>query len=385
MDGDLAIDALNPTKKVDGVTGLGSSATHSSPVPQQSSSLTPAEKKDLEQARDMAGVPVLPPPQQLVDYDFSIENILAPLQEVKNHPADLDFMIEEMMADATNAMLTTWINAIHKDGQMLRAAELLQQQKARIQNEIADNKKAAAGEQEKMTTTIDRTVTFGLLLAAAMLSIGVNPATTSPVGFINFANLKPIGQLLATVSPSAADGAMLSLVTLFSGRAVTEAGIRTLPQAKLSKEKYNFEFAKNYTLSTLKLVNNGQIETAVKSLMPSGTQETLSYKSSLIKIALLAQTLGFCYHLETGSITGQEFASMLQGKMIFTKDDPRTPLIASLNYHLTKIPQSKRAEVIENLMAYFDSKPNLDELSDSANAVRSLFSSTSAVSRPIAG
>jgi hypothetical protein len=293
-------------------------------------------------------------------------------------------LIATMMDEATSKVLTTWINGLQNDAQYQQVALSLKKQRDQVQETQQQNQQLQESNKDSSKESAQKAATYGLLVSAGMLALGLG-TTVNSVGMASFATIKEIGQVVATIAPTSLDGVLTSIVSVFGGGIVTQAGLMTLKSSSQNKEKFNYEFAKNYSVRTLSIVNGNEIDQAVATVFANSGNDVISSKTTLAKVALLSQSLAFAYHLETGSLSGLELAGMLQGKIVFEKDDFRVPLVTALNAKLSQLPPAKRGDVIEKLMAYFDSKPDLDELAEPANAIRSLFGPISPIAIPIAG
>ena len=387
LSGIPPVDSVIKKHSVDhteGVSHMGSSKPASSV--QETSSLKASESKGLEQQREMAGVPLLPPPHQIQDYDFSLKNILAPIGNSREMMTaeEADLLITAMMQEATGKLLTAWISGLQKDAEHKQIADKLAQQRDQVTRALKMAQQLNESNIKASSKAARHATTYGLLVSAGLMALGLG-ANVNALGLVSFATLKEIVQIVASIAPTRVDGIASSIVSVFGGGIITQAGLMTLKSESHNKQKYNFEFAKNYAVKTLSIVNGNQIQQAVATVFATAGNDVITAKVTLANIALLAQPLAFAYHLETGSLSGLELAGMLQGKMVFDKDDPRTPLITAINDQIGRLPADKRVLVVEKLMAYFDSKPDLDELSEPANAILSLFGSMGSISTPIVG
>lgn len=231
----------------------------------------------------------------------------------------------------------------------------------------------------------DPAVTVTLPFMAASFVIGVTSmgeiATASVVGGPENAAKGGIQQIVSLISDDARDD--LGLIgALFAQGLVYRSIVETIAGEAVGKEEKGKAFARNYSRAVMKLVAGEELNQFINGLLSDKLSNGKPMKESrkqeltlIVKIVLLCTALAVMYKSETGAITGQEFAELLKpdGKIPLAPDDMKTRLVQMIRTLLSALPESERAKLLNNLIAYMDRNDNIDFMIKPANVFEKVF------------
>jgi hypothetical protein len=135
------------------------------------------------------------------------------------------------------------------------------------------------------------------------------------------------------------------------------------------------DFVKNYGDAIRKLVNNPNFDAISLKLIPPDVMQQLSSLKDkdfqeifpkmmgIIKLTLLFTALGAYYKFETGHLTGKEIIDLVTDPKKFNlpENDPRLPLIASIQNHLPALKEDVK-QYLEKVFEYFEGNPDYEDL-----------------------
>lgn len=297
-----------------------------------------------------AQFPILSPPQTQETTSTSSVGSIAQMEQKKH--------------EIITQMLDSWLASLEK----------IAQENKRAAEKLALNKLEIAYHEFKKQQTDQPNELFPVFaLGFIIIGTGIQQALTpDPTTGVQ---LNPIINMNTEMLPPVL-GDMRAELGLIG--ALFSAGIQYFTVAQIASKLANGKeapkdatFAKGYAENILALVGtlpfNSYLMAIVSKSLPKETtvapQKAIELVASL-KIVLLSAALAMLYQVETGRMTGDEFAAMLGGKIKFDQGDIRSKLITQLNQQLGLMSTKEREKVLTSLLEFFDGDPSLDTLAD---------------------
>lgn len=124
--------------------------------------------------------------------------------------------------------------------------------------------------------------------------------------------------------------------------------------------KPNKKFAEEYAKTVIQMVTGKDLDNAGGAML-SGKADNPSAGVTVLKISFLATALALLYKNEAGKITGDEFAGMLSGEIPLEKGDLKATLAGLIRSSLGQLPGDMRLTLVNNLLAYMDTNPKVEQ------------------------
>ena len=286
---------------------------------------------------------------------------------------DVDNMIDQAKHSAVTNMLDKWLESLQKLGEDKRAdeAERIQELLNRLFTAGTEGivPQGAEGNSASLAA-----VTALLVIASSVVSGVGGAAAISQPGLITINELSAIAASLGIV-PGQFIGALGLLGALFATAAFYPTLAQTLKDAKGETKKIDdAQFAKNYLEQVKRLIENPDFDKLAKyTIIARADASEVSEKLiAVVKLVLLFTAIALYYKVETGHLTGQEVAGLVNGEIKLPDDDPRLPLVKLIKESFTDIPEEELAQLLEGFFEYFDKNPKVDELVEPNSLLRSL-------------
>lgn len=135
-----------------------------------------------------------------------------------------------------------------------------------------------------------------------------------------------------------------------------------LSSSQAAPKEVNIKDAQNYAKRTLDMLKEGSDVSSILNGLSDGDKELVA----MAKVTMAALPLVALYTLEGGHPTAQEFKAMLTGEMKGMEGE-KEQLIQLIREQMQHIHPESKVALMENLMAYFESKPDVEEMFDSVN------------------
>lgn len=146
------------------------------------------------------------------------------------------------------------------------------------------------------------------------------------------------------------------------------------------EKEIDLAFARNYAKNILGKVGGNEINQFLAAMLvykfEEGTpisKEQLDRAVITTKLVMLSVAFALFYKVETGWLTGDEFAKFVKQNP-YKEGTVEFRLIETIKLYLKLIPPDDRATTLEEIMAYCDRNPNVDELLSPEKAFSKIFS-----------
>jgi hypothetical protein len=211
----------------------------------------------------------------------------------------------------------------------------------------------------------------GLLMAGFAPSMAQMASTT----------IAPVAQAMQAISLTGIVSlpmAFTGMVALIAAGAVIQSSVLTLLSGAKGKKAINAAFIEAYTQRILAAIKNPEFnQTLLKLYRREGDESKTEINLAQVKLILLSTALVLAYRAEAKWITKEEFADMVGDNptIQFKPKDARNELIAAFREILGELPAKEKGELMQRLMAYFESRPTVEELLKPNEVAVELFSS----------
>jgi hypothetical protein len=232
--------------------------------------------------------------------------------------------------------------------------------------------------------------------SAVAQAITVPGSTAVPA--VGAAGLEKIWvQIPASLVEGSIAGAAGLISALFSIGLMYQSTATSVANAPANTGKKDVEFARTYSRNLMKLLNSEAfgnfVKTSVVGKMEGAnllTEERKEQLLAIVKIVMLAGAIALYYKVETGGISGQEFAAMLLPKedkkrMVLPEGDIRIALVLMLQAQLELLSPEEGERLKAALIQYMDTSPDFDAMLKPGHLFAGLFNHLEDKRRPIAG
>lgn len=233
------------------------------------------------------------------------------------------------------------------------------------------------------------TMTLPFMAASFVLgatSLNKEYAVLGPGAQAEFASQQGIYNL-SKLLPNDARSDLGLIGALFSLGLVYQATVENIMSPGKAEKRKGMNFARNYVRNVMKMITSEKSVQFIKNLLGDKMgEERKDGILAAMKFVLLATALGIVYKIETGGMTGKEFAAMLSGNMKMDAGDLKTDLVGYLKIQLSMIPKEQQEPLLRSLIGFMDDNHNLDFMLNPSHVfekVLSDFNSGGPVHHPI--
>ena len=208
-------------------------------------------------------------------------------------------------------------------------------------------------------------MTASFVIAASFIMV-VDTASTELVG------VNPI-QDAAThfhhiFPPDFRDNANL-VVNLFAMGLMYKATLITIGGVEEGEKSKDLNFARNFAKGVIDKVNSNDINALLGAMLVHKlekgepvTKDRINQMATIAKLIMLALALAIVYKVQTGWLTGQEFAGMMNGEISLPKGEVESEVLQTMKNLLQQLPPGERVKVLIALMEYFDGNPSVEAM-----------------------
>lgn len=192
---------------------------------------------------------------------------------------------------------------------------------------------------------------------------------------------------LYNLVPSDARAELGLIGALFSVGLVYQATIESIMFPGKGEKPKGMAFARNYVRNVMKMITGEGADAFIRNLLGDKMDE--KRKDGILasmKLILLATALGVVYKIETGGISGKEFAALLSGKMELPKNDLKADLVGYIKIQLSMLSKTEQENLLSSLIGFMDDDHNLDFMLNPSHVferVLSDFNSGGPVHQPV--
>lgn len=186
--------------------------------------------------------------------------------------------------------------------------------------------------------------------------VGVNPIQDAATQFHHI------------VPPDFRDNANL-VVNLFAMGVMYYATAETIGGVGKGERPKDLNFARNFAKGVIDKVNSNDINALLGAMLVHKsekgepvTKDRINQMATMAKLIMLALALAIVYKVQTGWLTGQEFAGMMNGEISLPKGEMESEVLQTMKNLLQQLPPEERVKVLIALMEYFDSNPSVEAM-----------------------
>lgn len=174
------------------------------------------------------------------------------------------------------------------------------------------------------------------------------------------------------------------IAALFMVRQTAETMAMSVSGGQGGKQADLKQFANDYAKLVMQLVGKKDLDNIGKDVL-AGKTDRPEEGVALLKVSFLATAMALLYKADTGdTLNGEKFAALLNTREPPKESDTLGVLATLMRFHLSSLPADTRVRVIENLMAYMDTKPKVeDKMAEAAKLYASLMQEIPLDERPI--
>jgi hypothetical protein len=209
---------------------------------------------------------------------------------------------------------------------------------------------------------------MALVVAAGMVAMSVvNVASTSMVAANPIVDAASIASQV--LPPALADSSVMVINLLLPAMLYsTSFAIINGSGTSKGEKELDLEFARNYAQNILGKVGGNDINQFLGAMLVSKfegdkpiSKDQLDRAVITTKLVMLSVAFALFYKVETGWLSGLEFAKFIQENP-YKEGTVEFRLIETIKLYLKLIPPDDSSTTLEELMAYFDRNPDVDEL-----------------------
>lgn len=351
---------------IPGVGPLGSveEGTVTTPTGTDGTSTIQSSQEQAQEEIPRAGIPWLPFP------------ILGDIPDLKFNPEMIKFALANAQHEIVSTMLDKWQESIEQVNDDKREEEL---DKIRLGlNELFRPTASTLASKDNDSAAIAAATAVAIIMTIVVSGFGVSALSTVPG--TEMTNGLANAAIAAELVPSNMAAELGLIGAMYAAAIFYPALAMTIGAAGGEATKViDYEFAKNYAEQVINTLLNPAFDSfviaSVKTKSPNAanmTTEQLARMALIVKLSMLITSLSLLYKTETGGLTSQEIAAMLQGKMNFPPGDVRERIVSMVKMLLGELPETDRARLLEGFFTYIDSKPKLKDLLNPNQLLRTL-------------
>lgn len=212
------------------------------------------------------------------------------------------------------------------------------------------------------------------IIGATMVAGAAPAAEVTGVESISTKSVDAVWAQFASVVPPNLQEASVLVVNLFATGLIFQAAAGGLGKATEAggnqPQEFDKAFAQKFAQGVLQQVAGNEIRYSMIALMAQrfdGSQpvshERIQQLVVFAKLVLLSMAIAALYKVETKRITGREFADMVLGKMV-PRSKEEKELVKAFQDILNSLPNEEKMRILEVIIAYIDSDPDLEDLFD---------------------
>ncbi len=365
------------------------------------STIQKSDKKSTEDT-DAQSPPLIPPQQMFLLFNMINSMEEEHLQTINDEAIAVNNANKRLLAqqDAILNMLKKWVEQTHQKGETdLVDARKDYERKQAVQIEIVRDYIAdiSSGKQHLDQSTLS--IVLAGIISGAAVQIPMIINQTTGVATLDLArdSLMPLGgasltntiqSLGAGLPVSIQSGLTLDLTQVMANTsaacaywnmaAIASSGVATANASDVSATA-----TKAYARTLVEFVMQPNFDAFVKSRilrhidLATTPPEKLQAFTASMKTLLLASALAALDKAETGGviIRGADMKALLEGTVQppLAEGDMRLVLVKLIHEQLNLLPPETQNKLKTSMLAYFDTNPNMQALTDPAQSLIALF------------
>jgi len=206
------------------------------------------------------------------------------------------------------------------------------------------------------------------VIAMSFMGSYMNVVDTVSTGMVGVNPIQDAATSLSQVLPPNLIESTILTVNLFAVGLIYYAQAETIAGLKPGDQPKDLNFARNYAEAVLNKVNSNQINQFLMAVLvhhlENGqpiTPQRMEQLVNFAKLIMLSVALALLYKVETGWLTGQDFAGMIKENP-YKEGSVEYRVIESIREYLGQLPSAESAKMLEALMAFFDRNPSVDDM-----------------------
>lgn len=225
-------------------------------------------------------------------------------------------------------------------------------------------------------------MSMAFVVAAGMIGNAINVVNVASTPMVAVTPVVDAAQVASQVAPAALADSAAMTINLFLPAMLYSTTLAAANAANTGKgeKEIDLDFARNYAKTILAKVGGNEINQFLGALVVNKfdagepiTQEQLAQASNTTKLVMLSVAFALFYKVETGWLTGSEFANFIQNNP-YKQGTVEYNIINTIQQYISLIPPDDRAATIEQLMAYCDKNPSVEELLNPEKAFSNVIS-----------
>jgi hypothetical protein len=223
-------------------------------------------------------------------------------------------------------------------------------------------------ERHKNDTDTTAFMAMALVVAAGMVANAISVVDVASTSMIATKPVVDAAAVASQIAPAALADSTALTINLFLPAMLYATTFAVAAGGGKGEKQIDLEFARNYAKSILAKVGGNEIDQFLAAMIVNKfdngqpiSKEKLAQASIATKLIMLSVAFALFYKVETGWLTGAEFGNFIKNNP-YKEGTVEHKIIEMIQQYLGLLPASDRVVVLEQLMTYCDSNPNIEEL-----------------------